>query len=167
MLIFIFGRGAPRFDVLHFIASAILAAGLLILSWVDLDRYLLPDVLTLPLIGAGLFYAVTAHGEICLAGLGALIGYGIIAGLALFWRRRFGREGIGLGDAKLLAAGGAWTGVQALPLILLIGSGTALAVMVVLAIGERSANARKVVPFGPALALGIWTVWCRFLGLSA
>ncbi len=149
---------------LEWMISIGLGVSLLGLSWIDLDRYLLPDLLTLPLLLAGLTHSVLIRGAIWQALAGAVIGYILIAGLAAFWRRRFGREGIGLGDAKLLAAGGAWLGGYALPLILLVASGTLLALTLVMNLTGKKTSSRTALPFGPALALGIWGVWC-FPGL--
>ena len=140
--------------------SMVLALVLLALSWIDLERYILPDVLTLPLIVSGVMLAVVQDGPILESALGALVGYGLVAGLAYVWRRQFGRDGIGLGDAKLLAAGGAWVGVFGLPYILLISSGGALVLIVALAPLRKSTNFRSVMPFGPMLAFAIWSVWC-------
>jgi leader peptidase (prepilin peptidase) / N-methyltransferase len=69
--------------------------------------------------------------------------------------RRYGQEGLGLGDAKLFAAAGAWLGWQALPMALLIAAVSGL--VVALALG-KTARATPL-PFGPALALGFWVTW--------
>lgn len=148
----------------HIYISAGLGAALLGLSLIDLDRFILPDLLTLPLIAAGLAYAYFVSGYIVWSIAGAVIGYGLVTGLSLLWRWRFKREGIGLGDAKLLAAGGAWITIFGLPLILLIASGTALVVTVLLGLFGRKIDGQTTVAFGPMLALSIWAVWC-FPGL--
>lgn len=140
--------------------SGVLAATLLALSWIDLDRYLLPDLLTLPLIAAGLLQAWWFSASLTESIVGALVGYGLIAGLNVFWKLRFGREGIGLGDAKLLAACGTWVGVYNIPLTLLIGSGLALVFVFGAALLDRKSTAKTYIPFGPLLSLGIWAVWC-------
>lgn len=144
--------------------SLLLAAMLLALSAHDARDQILPDVLTLPLAGLGLLQAVlSGHPSLLEALAGALLGYGIIWGLALVWRRWRGVEAIGMGDAKLLAAGGAWAGAGALAPILLVGSGAGLATALlgsVFRTGRLPAGLEQRIPFGPFLALGIWTGWC-------
>ena len=71
------------------------------------------------------------------------------------YRRLRGREGMGLGDAKLLGAAGAWVGWQGLAGVLLIAAVTGLATAVVL----RRTSLSDALPFGPFLALGIWLTW--------
>jgi len=156
----LFGSRYGRFYGQTALVSAALALVLLSLTWVDLDRFLLPDVLTLPLIAGGVAYSSLFGAGLWLSLAGALVGYSIVAGLALYWRRRFGREGIGLGDAKLLAGGGAWIGLFGVPLILLFASGSALLVVALVALFGRRLDGKSVLAFGPMLALAIWAVWC-------
>ena len=94
------------------------------------------------------------------AALGALIGYGLIAGLAFYWSKTRGYEGIGLGDAKLLAAGGAWVGATLLPMVLLIASGLGITFALTVSQKPRPEGDRMAIPFGPALCFGIWCAWC-------
>ena len=91
---------------------------------------------------------------------GGLAGYALIAGLAAFWRSQRGYEGIGLGDAKLLAASGFWVGVFALPVILLVASILGLVIALIMAKATRSDDINVAIPFGPFLALGTWAAWC-------
>ena len=145
-----------------------LLAALLALAFSDLKSMRLPDGLTLPLILVGVvlsglsLIAVPLH----LSALGALIGYSVLFALSEFWRRTRGIDGIGLGDAKLLAAGGAWCGVHNVPLICLFGAGLGLALV---ALGVLTGQIRKSgprgalnlkVPFGPFLGMGLWLAWC-------
>jgi|GEM_PF-803684 len=145
------------------LASAVLGAALLALAYIDLRTGLLLDSLTLPLIAAGLAWAALADPgtstSLLNAGLGAAIGYGAIAGLAFIWRRWRGYEGIGLGDAKLLSAGGAWVGATALPMVLFVSSLIGIIAAVIVLQKPRSSGERVALPFGPCLALGIWIVW--------
>ena len=154
------GQGSGRFEGQMIAWSAVLVAVLLALVWIDLDRFLLPDMLTLPLIVSGVAYSALAGGGIWLSLFGALVGYSLIAGLAYYWRTRLGREGIGLGDAKLLAAGGAWVGLFGIPLILLVGSSAALAMVAIMTLLGRRPEGQTTLPFGPMLAVGIWSIWC-------
>ncbi len=160
VVLVIAGYDSGRFEGLMIVLSTVLAVALLGLVWIDLDRYILPDMLTLPLIAGGVIYSTLAGVGVWHSLFGALAGYSLISGLAYYWRRRFGREGIGLGDAKLLAAGGAWVGLYGIPPILLVGSGLALAMVAVMAVSGRRIEAQTALPFGPMLALGIWSVWC-------
>lgn len=146
------------------IASLGLATALLILAYIDLRTGLLLDVINFPLIAAGIAWSVFAAPGTGVGWLhsvlGAALGYGLIAGLAYAWRRWRGYEGIGLGDAKLLAAGGAWVGVTMLPVILFVASTTGLLVALIVSLRSQSTGDRVALPFGPCLALGIWIVWC-------
>jgi leader peptidase (prepilin peptidase)/N-methyltransferase len=136
-------------------AGLLLASTLLALVLIDLRTMTLPDRLTLPLCAVGLGLAlagVTLPMRDAL--LGAGIGYATIASIMHVYRRLRGRDGMGMGDAKLLAAGGAWVGWQALPLVLLVA---ALGTLAVVLLRTRGRAARDLaVPFGPGLAGGIW-----------
>ena len=133
---------------------------LLTLAAIDLAHYWLPDRLSLPLIPAGLVVAWLIDP----AGLpdhliGALAGFLAFAGIAWAYRRLRGRAGLGLGDAKLLAAAGAWLGWQALPGLVVLAAVLALAVALARAtFGERLAAATRIA-FGPYLALALWLFW--------
>ena len=139
---------------------ALLAAGvswtLLALAVIDYDTQLLPDDLTLPLLWAGL--AVNLGGN--LAGLQAAV-IGAIAGYLSLWsvywafRLTTGKEGMGYGDFKLLAALGAWLGWAALPGIL-ISAALVGAVIGLLLIGLGRHARGKPIPFGPFLAAAGW-----------
>ena len=161
-LVFSIFGSANRTGILDLWVSLGLGAALLLLSYIDLRTGLLLDILTWPLVALGLGYA--AHvGDLVPALSGAVVGYVLIAGLALVWRRARGYEGIGLGDAKLLAAGGAWVGLYELPVVLLIASGIGLVVALTVSQRTRSDSHRVAIVFGPCLALGIWSAWCTDL----
>lgn len=140
-------------------ASLGLGVSLLFLSYIDLRTGLLLDVITLPLIAAGIAFALLFDGAWGLSLTGAIVGYALIAGLGYIWRYTRGYEGIGLGDAKLLAAGGAWVGLTSLPMILLIASGTGLLIALIVSRKSQSTEERLAIPFGPALGVGIWIAW--------
>ncbi|MBO1325122.1 prepilin peptidase [Acetobacter sp. TBRC 12305] len=145
--------------------GCVLGWWLLVLAMIDFRTYRLPDVLTLPLVALGL--ALAAGGgwrAVMVRGVGAGLGYAAFAGMAALYRRVRGQDGLGLGDAKLLAAAGAWLGPAVLPrlvcaaAVLTLG-GAWLATRGGLARGQR-------VPFGPGLAVAIWGAWlCRAAGL--
>lgn len=142
------------------LVSLWLGLALIALSAIDLDRYLLPDWLTLPLIVSGVIWAGVLQGAILMSTLGAVIGYGAIAGLGWAWQKWRGEWGIGLGDAKLLAALGAWLGVLNLPFLLLVASGIGLVIAGSVRIATRGTNSKFVLPFGPFLCVSGWLIWC-------
>ena len=142
-----FGPGLPVLSVLPFLWM------LLALVFIDLETYLLPDMLTLPLLWGGLLanswgLITDLHAAIWGAAGGYLLLWGV------YWLYRFlaRREGIGRGDFKLLAALGAWMGWESLPLILL---GASLVGVVVGGIWlRRGGHSRHTpIPFGPFLAV--------------
>lgn len=159
-LIFIFLAVPAQSFGLALYGSLILGAALLMLSYLDLRTGLLLDIITLPLILLGIGYAYLSGASWPLSIAGAGLGYGLVAGLGYVWRRARGYEGIGLGDAKLLAAGGAWVGVWLLPVILLVGSGLGLIGALIVSRKSQKSTQRAAIPFGPALSLGIWVAWC-------
>ncbi len=136
------------------------ALGWMVLGWVlltlavlDARHFWLPDALTLPLAGLGLMVAPWITGvTIVDAAIGAAVGYAALLVIALAYRRLRGRDGLGLGDAKLLGAIGAWFGWQALPFVLLAASVTGLVWALAIAArkgGRVDAEAR--VPLGTFL----------------
>ena len=135
----------------------VIATWLLIsMAFIDFDTMLLPDQLTLPLLWLGLivnsFGAIT---PLVSAVWGAVIGYLLLWSLYWLFKLLTGREGMGYGDFKLLAALGAWMGWQALPAIVLISS--VAGVLYALASGLFARGARdKPMPFGPFLAIAGW-----------
>ncbi len=146
-------------------ATGLLGLILLLMALIDARTFLLPDGLTLPLVLAGL--TVTAWldpGSLGAHALAAAGGYGALWLIAELYRRFRGREGLGLGDAKLLAAAGAWVGPAALPSVLFVGAASglvavALGRLLLRDIGGREITMTTAIPFGPFLALGFWITW--------
>ena len=139
--------------------SALFGAVLLFIALVDYRTRLIPDGATFGLVAGGLTLAFVLHGQSGLksALIGSVAGYGAFWLVAYLYRRLRGREGLGLGDAKLLAAGGAWLGPLALPwVVLLAASGTLVTVLL-----SRRGNLHRdtALPFGPALAFAIYALW--------
>ena len=136
--------------------AALLGWWLLALALIDLRSWLLPDVLTLPLIAAGLAAAAAGllpDATLTEAGLGAGAGYLALAAVGWVYRRWRDRDGLGLGDAKLLAAAGAWLGIERLPWVLLVAALLGLGLALT---RPQPVRAETPVPFGPPLALAFW-----------
>lgn len=141
-------------------ASIALSVCLLILATVDVVSLRLPNLVTLPLVLLGLVAAVQERTGLLGHVAGAAAGWTAIAALAYGFRRLRGREGIGMGDAKLLAAAGAWCGWQALPFTLLLACVLAFAwVGLRLLRLEPGDPLREPLPFGAPLAVAFWMVW--------
>ena len=133
---------------------------LLALAWIDIRRWLLPDPLTLPLVIAGLLAtAVLDPAELAEHALGGALGYLSLRAVGLLYQVLRGREGLGRGDAKLLAASGAWLGAGALPQVVLGAAVSALAAAAGLRLAGIRLGALSPLPFGPFLALATWLVW--------
>ena len=141
-------------------ATAVLGWSLLTLAMIDVRHFILPDEITLPLIPAGL--AVTwalDSGRLPHHAAGAVGGFIFVVILRWAYARVRGREGIGLGDAKLLAAAGAWVSWQGLSGIVLIAAAAALAGHVIWSALFQRRDLTREIPFGPYLAAGLWLTW--------
>lgn len=133
---------------------------LLLLAVIDLRHLWLPDTLNLPLIPAG--FAVTwllAPGRLLEHVAAAGLGFAILALIAMLYRRLRGREGLGLGDVKLMAGAGAWLGPLALPSVLLLGASLALAATLAGRLWSAKFETTTPIAFGPWLALAFWLTW--------
>lgn len=151
-------RGPPDWPLL--VVSLCLGGVLVSLAAIDLAVFRLPDGFTLPLLAGGLAVAALLPDKPIAGHLaGAAVGWGGLAMLAWVWRRWRGVDGIGLGDAKLLGAAGAWLGWSALPSVLLIACGAAFVWVGARAVRGGAAAARERIAFGAPLCLAIWTVW--------
>jgi leader peptidase (prepilin peptidase)/N-methyltransferase len=140
-------------------ADCLLGWTLLALAWIDLVDMRLPDALTLPLLAVGLLVeAVTASGEIAAHVLGAIAGYAAFKGIAIAYRAVRDRDGLGGGDAKLLAAAGAWVGWAELPDVILLAALLGIAAAVVSRGRGHATSSVKALPFGPCLAIALWVV---------
>lgn len=134
--------------------SWIFISALVALTFIDLDTQLLPDDITLPLVWLGLLVNIN-HGfcDLQTAVIGAVAGY--LALWSVYWIFKLvtGKEGMGYGDFKLLAAIGAWFGWQLLPAVILLSSIAGTIVGVSLIVFAK--QGREVpIPFGPYLAMG-------------
>ncbi len=151
------GAEAPRLAML---ATVGLGLVLLILSLIDVRTFLLPDTLTLPLILAGLgVTAVLAPAQLGPHAMTAAAGFGLFWALNEGYRLWRGQDGLGLGDAKLLAGAGAWLGPLALPSVILIAALAGLIAAGAARLAGHAVDRTTALPFGPFLALGFWIVW--------
>jgi leader peptidase (prepilin peptidase)/N-methyltransferase len=133
---------------------------LLALAIIDWRHFILPNVLTLPLLTVGLIAALLGLlGDPLDHLIGATAGFAVFTAIAFIYTRLRGRAGLGFGDAKLLAAIGAWVGWLGLATVVLYGTGLGLiAVLIGAALGKKPDLTDRV-PFGTFLAAGGWLVW--------
>ena len=137
-----------------------LAWCLLALAVIDAREGLLPDALTVPLLLIGLADGLfEGMADLLDRGIGAIVGFGTLAVIRVLYRRIRGREGLGLGDAKLLGAAGAWVSWEGLPSVVLIGSVAVLAWALEERWRGRPVAPNQRIPLGPGLCLGAWLVW--------
>ncbi|NNM81027.1 MAG: prepilin peptidase [Burkholderiales bacterium] len=143
-----FGFGPESFGALIFLWAMIA------LTFIDFDKQLLPDSITLPLLWAGIFLNLSGgFTDLKSAVIGAMAGYLSLWSIYWIFRLLMKKEGMGYGDFKLLAAIGAWLGWNQLPLVILLSSivGAAVGItMMLFAKMERN----TAIPFGPYLAGG-------------
>ena len=141
------------FGVSNALAAAMfLTAVLISLTAIDLDHQLLPDNLTLPLLWVGLLINIDAtFVPLESAVLGAVFGYLCLWSVYWLFKIITGKEGMGYGDFKLLAALGAWFGLNALPTIVLLSSLVGAVIGVALIVMRRQ-DRETPMPFGPFLA---------------
>ena len=143
------------------IGAILLIWSLIALTFIDFDTQLLPDSITLPLIWLGLLFNLfDTFTDIKSAVIGAVAGY--LSLWLVYWSFKLatGKEGMGYGDFKLLAAIGAWLGWQILPLTILLSS--AVGAVVGIALIVLAKHGRNVpIPFGPYLAsAGLLALFC-------
>lgn len=127
---------------------------LVALTFIDFDTQLLPDDITLPLLWLGLLMNIRyGFTDLTSAVVGAMAGYLVLWSVYWLFKLVTGKEGMGYGDFKLLAAIGAWFGWQLLPAVILLSSvvGSVIGIGLILLKGKTRQTA---IPFGPFLALG-------------
>ena len=138
------------------LAGLALTWSLIALSVIDVDRQLLPDDLTLPLLWAGLLFNIFAvFAPLSSAVIGAMAGYVSLWLVYQLFKLTTGKEGMGYGDFKLFAVLGAWLGWQSLPLIILLASlvGAIAGISFIVFFGH---DRRMPIPFGPFLCAAGW-----------
>ena len=134
---------------------------LIVLGVIDARHLLLPDSITLPLVPAGLAVAWAVDpARLPDHAIGAVAGFLGLVAVALAYRRLRRREGLGLGDAKLMAAAGAWVSWEGLAGVVLLAAAAALVIELARAgLGGRRLAPQRELPFGPYLAGALWLVW--------
>jgi leader peptidase (prepilin peptidase)/N-methyltransferase len=145
------------------LAALMLTWSLIALAVIDYDHQLLPDAITLPLLWLGLLLSIAWHPELqptvpvdpASAIIGAATGYLILWLVYWVFKLITGREGMGYGDFKLLAAFGAWMGWQMLPLVILLSALSGAVIGIALIVLRRRERGRPM-PFGPFLAVAGW-----------
>lgn len=143
--------------------TCILGWTLVILSWIDAQHFRLPDALTFPLLITGLAtQALLAPERLPESLAGALLGYASFKAIAAGYRALRGREGLGAGDAKLMAAAGAWLGWSALPDVALLAALLGILAIVLGRISGHATDRTAAIPFGPFLSAAIW--WTYIYG---
>ena len=146
----------PHVVVLTFALGAALVA----LSVIDHRSFRLPDALTIPLAALGIAAAWWFQmGDVLMRCLAAAAGFLAIYAVDLIYLRVRGRHGLGLGDAKLFAASGAWVGFSGLPTVLIWACVTGIAFALLKSLRKQSLDKGTRIPFGPHLAFGTWLVW--------
>ena len=151
------------------IVKAALIIALVYLAYIDFRSFQLPNAITLPMIAIGILFNVVGMPDPGLVSpisslLGAIAGFVLLWALdkMYYWTKK--QHGIGLGDAKLLSALGAWLGLGAIPNILLIASITGV-LGGVLWLHFQKQTIRSAFPFGPFLAFAgiIELLWPQLL----
>ena len=139
---------------LAFAGYFVFAAALVVITFIDLDHQIIPDVISLPGIAVGLAFSLVSPLVTPLdALLGVLVGGGILLAVAWLYQTLRGQEGMGGGDVKLLAMIGAFLGWQSIFVTLFVGSviGSLIGVAVM---AYQRADTKLAIPFGPFLACG-------------
>ena len=144
---------------------ALYFSALLAISLIDLDHFIVPDVISLPLIPLGVAAVAVLHGSgaavpsLPQAVLGAGLGGGVMLAIAYGGRLAFGREAMGMGDVKLVAAIGAWQGAWPTLLLTIFSASLLGSVLGIGAIVLRGRDRALKIPFGPYLCGGALLAW--------
>ena len=146
----------------QYIVYLIFTLSLVVVTFIDLDHRIIPDLLSLPGLAAGIAVSFLPGTIFWLDSvIGAVAGGGILFLVAVGYERMTGREGMGGGDIKLLAMIGAWMGWKQLPMVLLISSSSGALIGCIFILISRKGY-RMQIPFGPFLSLG--AILCLFFG---
>ncbi len=136
----------------------ILSLAFIIIFFIDLKHFIIPDVITYPMMVIGFLKSFDPNlNEIfpnyIFSLIGGIFGYGIIWSIIYFYKQVKKKDGMGLGDAKLLAVIGFWFGLDAIPFIIFLSSTTAL-LSVVPDLIKKTKKLSTQIPFGPFIIIG-------------
>jgi leader peptidase (prepilin peptidase)/N-methyltransferase len=148
-------------DKLVLLAYGPFCLALVALTAIDLEHRLLPDAITLPGAILGLLLSlILPQLSFPAAVAGAFVGSALFSGIAWLYEKWAGRRGLGGGDVKLLAMIGAFLGIEALPLVILISAGLGILTGLIQVLGQapgpRGQWRTISLPYGPFLAVGAW-----------
>ena len=136
----------------------ILSLGFLIIFFIDLEHFIIPNVITFPLMALGFVKSFLPNLDpifpyYVLSLIGGIFGYVIIWGIIYFYKQIKNKEGMGLGDAKLLAVIGFWFGLDAIPFVIFLSSVIAL-LSVLPDLINKTKKMSTQIPFGPYIIVG-------------
>ena len=136
----------------------ILSLSLIIIFFIDLKHFIIPNSITFPMMALGFAKSFDPNLDsifpnYILSLLGGLFGYGIIWCITFFYKQIKKKEGMGLGDAKLLSVFGFWFGLKAVPFVIFLSSAIAL-ISVIPDLMKKSKTMSSQIPFGPYIILG-------------
>ena len=136
----------------------ILSLAFIIIFFIDLKHFIIPDIITYPMMVLGFLKSFDPNlNEIfpnyIFSLIGGIFGYGIIWSIIYFYKQVKKKDGMGLGDAKLLAVIGFWFGLDAIPFIIFLSSTTAL-LSVVPDLIKKTKKLSTQIPFGPYIIIG-------------
>jgi len=136
----------------------ILSLGFIIIFFIDLEHFIIPDVITFPLMALGFIKSFDPNlnsmfPNYIISIVGGIFGYVIIWAIIYFYKQVRKKEGMGLGDAKLLAVIGFWFGIQSIPFVIFFSSTIAL-ISVLPALINKSKKMSSQIPFGPYIIAG-------------
>jgi leader peptidase (prepilin peptidase)/N-methyltransferase len=136
----------------------ILSLAFIIIFFIDLEHFIIPNVITFPMMVLGFIKSFDPNlnsmfPNYIISLAGGLFGYGIIWAIIFFYKQVRNKEGMGLGDAKLLAVIGFWFGLQSIPFVIFFSSTIAL-LSVVPALLNKTKKMSSQIPFGPYIIAG-------------
>ena len=136
----------------------ILSLSLIVIFFIDLKHFIIPNSITFPMMALGFIKSFDPNLDsifpnYILSLLGGLFGYGIIWCITFFYKQIKKKEGMGLGDAKLLSVFGFWFGLKAVPFVIFLSSAIAL-ISVIPDLMKKSKTMSSQIPFGPYIILG-------------
>ena len=135
----------------------ILFLSFIVIFFIDLKHYIIPDILTFPMMVLGFLKSFDPNLNPLFPNyinslLGGIIGYGIIWLLILFYKKIRNKEGMGLGDAKILAVVGFWFGWVSIPFVIFLSSTIAL-IIVIPDLLKKKKKLTSQIPFGPYIII--------------